>query len=105
MRFFVTKEAWNFCILLLDIGYRGLPCSSNGKESACNSGDQGLIPRLGRSPREENGNPLQYPCLENPMDGGAWGATVCGVAKSWTQLSDLHYTIGYRANMDTKRKI
>ena len=81
MRFFVTKEAWNFCILLLDIGYRGLPCSSNGKESACNSGDPDLIPGLGRSSGERNGNPLQYSCLQNPMDRGAWQSTVHGLSK------------------------
>ena len=45
---------------------------SDGKASACNVGDPGLIPGSGRSPREGNGNPLQYYCLENPMDGGAW---------------------------------
>ena len=50
-------------------------------------GDPGSIPGLGRSLGEGNGNPLQYPCLENPMEGGAWQATVHGVAKSWTQLS------------------
>ena len=61
---------------------------SDGKESACNVGDPCLIPGLGRSPGEGNGNPLLYSCLENPMDGGAWWATVHGVAKSWTQLSD-----------------
>jgi len=47
-------------------------------------GDLGLIPGLGRSPGEENGNPLQYPCLENAMDGGAWQSTVHGFTKSWT---------------------
>ena len=51
------------------------------KESACNAGEAGLIPGLGRSPGEENGNPLQYSCLENPMDRGAWRATVHGVAR------------------------
>ena len=55
---------------------------SDGKESACNAGDLDLIPGLGRFPREGNGNPLQYSCLENPMDGGAWQATVHRVAKS-----------------------
>ena len=50
----------------------GLPHSSVGKESACDAGDPGSIPGLGRSPGEENGNPLQYSCLENPMDGEAW---------------------------------
>ena len=61
---------------------------SEGKASAYNAGDLGLIPGSGRSP-EENGNPLQYSCLENPMDRGAWLATVHGVAKSWTRLSDF----------------
>ena len=56
------------------------PGGSDSKESACSAGDMGLIPGLGRSPREGNGNPLQYPCLENPMDGGTWQATVNGVA-------------------------
>jgi len=59
----------------------GFPCSSVGKESACNAGDLGLIPGLGRSPGEGNGNPLKYSCLENPMDKGAWRATVHGVTK------------------------
>ena len=62
----------------------GSPGSSDGKASAYNAGDPGSIPGLGRSPGEGNGNPLQYSCLENPMDRGAWGATVHGVAKSWT---------------------
>ena len=52
------------------------PGGSDGKESACNAGDQGLIPGLGISPGEENGNALQYSCLENPMDGEAWWATI-----------------------------
>ena len=59
------------------------------KASASNTGDLGSIPGLGRSPGEGNGNPLRYSCLENLMDGGAWWATVHGVAKSWTRLSDL----------------
>ena len=59
----------------------GFPCSSVGKESACNAGDLGLIPRSGRSPGEGNGNPLQYSCLENPVDRGAWQATVHGVTR------------------------
>ena len=64
--------------------YLGLPGSSNGKESACNVGDLALIPGLGRSPGEGHGNPLQYSCLENSMDRGAWQATVHGLAKSLT---------------------
>ena len=60
------------------------PRGSDGKASAYNMGDPGSIPGLGRSPGEGNGNPLQYSCLENPMDAGAWLATVHGVAKSRT---------------------
>ena len=57
---------------------------SDNKASVYNAGDPGSIPGSGRSPGEGNGNPLQYYCLENPMDGGAWWATVHGVAKSQT---------------------
>ena len=67
----------------------GFPGGSEVKASACNAGDLGLIPGLGRSPGEGNGNSLQYSCLENPMDRGAWWATVYGVAKSQTRLSDF----------------
>ena len=66
----------------------GFPDGSDCKESACNAGHLGLIPELGRSPREGNGDPLQYSCLENSMDRGAWQATVHGVAKSQTWLSN-----------------
>ena len=62
--------------------------NSDDKESTCNEGDLGSIPGLGRSPEEENGNPLQYSCLENPMDRGTWWATVHGLAKSQTRLSN-----------------
>ena len=68
--------------------YGGFPGGSDGKESVCNAGDQGLIPGSGRFPGEENGNPLQYSCLENSMDRGARLATVHGVTKSQTRLSD-----------------
>ena len=61
----------------------GFPDGSDGKESACSAGDPGLISGLERAPGEGNGNPLQYSCLENPMDRGAWWAVVHGVAKSW----------------------
>ena len=64
------------------------PGGSDSKQSACNAGDPGSIPGSGRSPGEGNGNPLQYSCLENPMDIGAWWATVHGVTKSQTRLSD-----------------
>ena len=89
-------------ILTLTIAALGFPRSSVGKESACNAGDLDSIPALGRSPREGNGNPLQYPCLENPMDRGAWRATVLRVARVrhdlankppplllWSSLSEL----------------
>ena len=62
----------------------GFPGNSDGKESACNAGDLGSVPGLGRSPRKGNGSPLQYSCLENSMDGGAWWATVHAVAESDT---------------------
>ena len=64
---------------------RGFPGGSDGKESA---GDSGSIPGSGRSHGGGNGNPLQYSCLENPMDRGVWWATVHGVTKSQTRLSN-----------------
>ena len=69
------------------VNYLGFPSGSDGKESAYNAGDLGSIPGLGRSPREGNGNPLQYSRLENSMDRGAWQATAHRVAKSQTRLS------------------
>ena len=70
----------------------GFPGGSEDKASACNAGDTGLIPGLGRSPGEGNGNPLQYSCLENPTERGAWRAIVHGVTKSRTRLSDFTHT-------------
>ena len=73
----------------------GLPQRLSSKESTCNAGDtgdMGLIPGSGRSPGEGHGNPLQYSCLENPMDRGAWWARVHGVTKIQTWLSDLAHT-------------
>ena len=64
--------------------------NSDGKESAYIAGDPGSIPGSGRSPGEGNGYPLLYSCLENPMDRGAWQATVHGVAQSRTRLSEKH---------------
>ena len=70
--------------IFLDSIYTDFPGGSAGKVSVYNVGDPGSSPGLGRSPGEGNGNPLQYYCLENPMDRGAWQAAVYGVAKSWT---------------------
>ena len=70
----------------------GFPCGERGKKSACNTGAAGdacSITGSGRSPGEEHGNPLQYSCLENPMDRETWWATVHSVAKSTTQLKRL----------------
>ena len=72
--------------------YWGFPGGSDSKESACNAGDLGSIPGLGKHPGEENSNPLQYSCLENPMDKGAWRATVPGVARSQTWLTHSHFS-------------
>ena len=68
----------------------GFPGGSDGKESVCNVGDLGLIPVLGRPPGEGNGNPFQYSCLENPIDGGAWRATVHGGCKELDKTEQLH---------------
>ena len=88
LHFLGTENAQIECLGLL-----GFPGGSEVKVSACNAGDLGSIPGLGRSPGEENGNPLQYACLENPMEGGAWWATVVHrVAKSRTRLSDFTFT-------------
>ena len=79
--------------VILALGFRshcaemGFPGVLDGKEF-CSVGDLGSIPWLGRPPGEGSGNPLQYSCLENPMDRGAWQATVHGVSKSWTRLSN-----------------
>ena len=70
----------------------GFPGGSELKASAWNAGDLDSIPGLGRSLGEGNDNPLQYSCLENPMDRGAWWATVHGVAKSRTQLNDFTFS-------------
>ena len=74
----------NLCLFFEMPGPWGFPGGSEGKASACNAGDPGSIPGSGRSPAEGNGSPLQYSWLENPMDRGAWWATVQGVAESDT---------------------
>ena len=84
----MKEEPWFLVFAMFHGISRGFLGGSDGKESACNAGDQGLIPEWGRSPGEGNDNPLQYSCLENLMDRGAWWVTVHGVTKSRTQLSD-----------------
>ena len=80
------------CLLILyicqDSASKGFSGGSDHKESACNTGDLDLISGLGRFPGEGNGNPLQYSCLENPLDRGAWWATVYRVTKNQTGPSD-----------------
>ena len=67
---------------------KSIPGGSGSKESTSNAGDPGSIPRSGRSSGKGNGNPLQLSCLENSIDRGDWWATVLGITKSWTRLSD-----------------
>ena len=80
------KKAEHRRIDAFELWYDG----SDGKASACNVVDLGSTPGSGRSPGEENGNPLQCSCLGNPRDGGAWWAAVYGVAQSWTRLMQLN---------------
>ena len=81
----MSMGIFNVCVVNF---YLGFPQWLSSKESAFNAGDTGSIPGLGRSPGEGNGNPLQYSCLENSMDRGAWRATVHGVTKSQTLQSN-----------------
>ena len=88
---------WKYYIILC---YLGFPSGSAGKESVCNAGASGVRGSISgsvRSPGGGNGNPLQYSCLENPMDRAAWWAAVHGVAKSWIQLSDFTFTFHFHA--------
>ena len=80
-----TKQIWHSQSM-------EIPCGSDSEESARNAGDLGSVPGLGRSPGEGNGYPLQYSCLENPMDRGVWWVTIHGISESQTQLSDLCLT-------------
>ena len=91
--FILQKRKQNskvFGVLSEATSLMGFPGGSVGKESPCNAGDVGLIPGSGRSPGEGHGNPLQYSCLENSMDRGAWRATVHGVSKSWTRVKETN---------------
>ena len=78
--------------IMLKLNNRDFLDGSDGKVSACSAGDPGSVPGSGRYPGEGNGNPLQYSCLENSKDGRAWWATVHGVPKSQTGLSDFTFT-------------
>ena len=79
-------KAYNRVVILKDNVFK--QNGSNDKDSVCSAREPGLVPVSGRSPGEGNGNPVQYSCLENSMDRGAWWATVHGIAKSHTRLSD-----------------
>ena len=83
---------WQFELSGLTSPCLGFPGGSDGKESVCSAGDLRSIPGSGRSPGEGNGNTLQYSCLENPMESGAWCAAVHGVSKSQTRLEWLTQT-------------
>ena len=83
---FTLVYEFSFCLLFI---FANFPGGSDGKASVYNAGDPGSSPGLGRSPGKGNGNPLQYYCLENPVDRRAWQAPVYGVAKSQTRLSDF----------------
>ena len=65
----------------------------NAPDNAGDTGDMGSTPVSGRAPKEGNGNPLQYSCLENPVDRGAWQFTIHRVSKSWTGLGNFHFTL------------
>ena len=85
----VTQEHDSYASVDITVGlFRGFSGGSTVKNPPANAGDVGLIPGLGRAPGGGKGNPLQYSCLEKPMDREAWWATVNRVAKSQTQLSD-----------------
>ena len=91
---YTKTSVYTYIYILFHTLKGGFLGDSDGKESAHNDGDLSSVPGSGRSSGEGNGNPLQYSCLENPMDRGSWQATVHGVAKSRTQLSDftsLHF--------------
>ena len=84
------EHIWIFCDRHCTFSHEGLPFGSDRRESSCNTGDPSSMPGLGRSPGEGNGHPLQYSGLKNPMDRGAWWATVHGVTELDTKLKYLH---------------
>ena len=87
----ISTQNTSKCKYSAFLSKRDFPGGSDGKASAYNAGELGSSPGSGRSPGEENGNPFQYSCLENPMDGGAWQTTVHGVTKSRTRLSNFTF--------------
>ena len=87
--------------ILLHLRVTDFPGGSDGKASVYNAGDLGSSPGFEKFPEEGNRNPLQYYCLENPMDRGAWQAAVYGVAKSWTRLSDFTSLHSFSNNLCT----
>ena len=91
VRFWYLWSANKLCGGWRGVEGKGFPGGSVGKESACNVGDSSSIHGSGRSPREEQGNPLHYSCLENFMDREAWWATVHGMTESQTRLSDFQF--------------
>ena len=88
-----------------DIGTSGFPGGSNGKETDSNAGDPDLIPGSEIYPREENGNPLQYSCLENSIDRRAWQATVHGAPRSWTSIVYSLSLFFHRKIRELERKV
>ena len=93
-----TETLENVWYFLINI--RGPPWWLSGKESTCNTGDTSSIPGWGRSPRERNGNPLQYSCLGNPMDRGAWQAIVHGITKESDTTWQLNNNNDWRISSD-----
>ena len=95
-------EQFRYSPLLFLYYFRGFPCSSVNKESACNARDPGLMPGSGRSPREGNGNPLQYLCLENPIDRGALQAMVDEVTRVRHDLVTKSHIISIQFFLELK---
>ena len=95
----LSNSLFSFSIYLLSTSYIYFPAGSEGKESACNAGDPGSISGLERSSGEGNGNPLQYSCLENPMDGGAWRATAPWGRKESDTTEHLHFHFHTHADL------
>ena len=83
----------------------GFPCGSTGKESACNAGDLCSIPGLARSPGERKGSPLQYSCLGNPVDRGAWWAVIHGITKKPNTSQRISNNIGINKSQSSYKAL